>query len=220
MKYMIHSCQDRYWYVKQFLVPSLLEQGIKKDNIIIYLDNTDDGNLKSCLKSFSLCKDVSLGTWHLQDDVIISKDFKQLTETYDNGIVCGFVNENIGPDINKVGKVKVRDMWLSFPCIRIPNKLALEFITWFNTKAVNNKDYKDRISRGKSDDWFFRRFLKDEYPTMEVLNLKPNLINHIDYLLGGSIANNYRKEKRMSYYWTENNLIDTLENKLNEQRRI
>ena len=55
---------------------------------------------------------------------------------------------------------------------------------------------------------------------MEVLNLKPNLINHIDYLLGGSIANNYRKEKRMSYYWTENNLIDILENKLNEQRRI
>lgn len=215
MKYMIHTCNERNWYVEKYLIPSLLEQGIKEEDIINWVDIDNKGNLKSCLESFNSCKDISDGTWHLQDDVIISSNFKQLTEEHNDGIVCGFVNDVIGPDINKVGIVNVRDMWLSFPCIRIPNKLAIEFVNWFNTVAVHTDKYKERIKNNKSDDWFFRKFLKTtKYKYTNVLNLKPNIVNHIDYLLGGSVANSARKGFRMSCYWTENNLVEELERRI------
>ena len=33
MKYMIHTCEARLWYVEEYLIPSMLKQGIKEDDI-------------------------------------------------------------------------------------------------------------------------------------------------------------------------------------------
>jgi len=53
------------------------------------------------------------------------------------------------------------------------------------------------------------------YPRMIVLNLAPNLVNHIDHLLGGSLINKDRgrgPEYIMSRYWEEPELIEDIKN--------
>ena len=43
-KYLIHCCNDRMWYVKEFLIPSMIKQGISTDDIFIYQDKNKIGN--------------------------------------------------------------------------------------------------------------------------------------------------------------------------------
>jgi len=39
MKYMIHACPERIWYVNNYLVPELLNQGITTQDIIVWNDD-------------------------------------------------------------------------------------------------------------------------------------------------------------------------------------
>ena len=87
-KYVIHSTPERMWYVENYLFPSMINQGIDAHNIMIKCDVNHDGCLENCMKIFKSMENND-GSWHLQDDVIICKDFKHLTEEYDFGIVCG-----------------------------------------------------------------------------------------------------------------------------------
>ena len=38
MTIMIHACNERMWYVNEYLVPSMTAQGIGKDNIIVVMN--------------------------------------------------------------------------------------------------------------------------------------------------------------------------------------
>lgn len=209
MEVMIHAYPKRMWYVEQFLVPSLKEQGIT--DITIYNDEHREGNLLSCMKSFQLLKGEG-ETWHLQDDVVVCSDFAQRAESMPEGIVCGFCSE-VGKEWNP-GYQYSENMWYSFPCIKIPNNLAREFAEWFFTDASKNRKYWAWLEGRKFDDSFFRDFLLLRYKTMKVYNVKPNLVNHIDYMLGGSIANKNIVGVRTSVYWddivTLNNLWNVL----------
>ena len=89
MKYMIHACPKRMWYVGDYLIPSMLAQGIDKGNIIVWNDIDGVGNLASCLASFASCQEEG-ETWHLQDDVVICHDFAERTASAPKGVVCGF----------------------------------------------------------------------------------------------------------------------------------
>ena len=53
MKYMIHSCDKRLWYVNEYLIPSMKEQGIKNEDIIIWNDDKHHGNLGSYIDSYN-----------------------------------------------------------------------------------------------------------------------------------------------------------------------
>ena len=93
--YLIHCSNQRFWYVKEYLIPSMLMQGISAQNIFVYKDTNQIGNLRafvdSCNRASHKCQSRNIdGLWHLQDDVIISNDFAKKTQLYDNGIVCGF----------------------------------------------------------------------------------------------------------------------------------
>ena len=91
MRYMIHACPARMWYVKDFLIPSMMSQGIRGDDITVWNDSGGKGNLASCLESFASLKDTPGGTWHLQDDVMICRDFAARTkELAGSSIICGF----------------------------------------------------------------------------------------------------------------------------------
>ena len=58
------------------------------------------------------------------------------------------------------------------------------------------------------------------YPTADVLNLKPCLVDHVDYLIGGSVVNNNRKEKNVRAVWFDSlDLVDELEERLNTWKR-
>lgn len=209
-KYIIHACPDRMWYVNEYLVSSMKEQGI--DNIVIECDYKQVGNLQSCMDIFSRMGEPG-GAWHLQDDVIICRDFKERTELHTNDIVCGFVIKK-DENYNHVGHVKPKNMWWSFPCIYIPNMLARDCANWFS-HAKYRSNYSWMVATKKYDDTVFKEFLLQYYPDYDVLNLKPNLIDHIDYLLGGTTINEQRTNKDVrSAYFDDIDLVIELEKKI------
>ena len=124
-KFMIHTYPKREWYVLKYLVPSMLKQGIDREDIKIISDRDGIGNLKSWLKSLEL---VEGDTWHLQDDIILSSEFKAKTEVLDylKTIVCGFVHYdfNTGSTLC-TGFTIPKFMFMSFPCIFIPKKYSV-----------------------------------------------------------------------------------------------
>lgn len=194
----------------------MIEQGIKNEDILLFIDTDSIGCLQSCITVFSNApnRDMNDGIWYLQDDVVICGDFKELTERYDKGLVCGYCYD-LDLKKNVVGEVTPRDYWYSFPCIRIPNKIARDFVDWFYTDAVNNREYSIWIKSKKYDDSMFDIYMKDYYPDYVGLNLKPNLVDHIDYLIGGSIINSTRDQKEThAVYFECSQLVDKLAKKL------
>lgn len=218
MRYMIRSVPSRQWYVDDFLIPSMLQQGIGRDEIVVHCDTEGRGNLFSCIDSFLWCSQhTASGTWHLQDDIVISNDFAEKTKKYNNGVVCGFVCEPWGPDFRAVGLVPASSLWYSFQCIRVPDELAGEFVIWFYERAMKSRDleYVNRIKRGKHDDDFFQFFLHEKHAGMSVTNLKPNIVDHIDYLIGGTLINDDRPSPiNRAAYWEDEKIVRRLEDAL------
>lgn len=217
MQIMIHSCHYRLWYVKEYLVKSLYDQGFKEDEVIIYSDDEYKGNLQACMDSFaSLPEDGN--TWHLQDDVIISRDFRDKVIQYDDfdGIVCGFMSEydvdneyahnHIDYDLLNLG-------W-SFPCIKIPNKVARLCAEMYNI-VNNDRTIEMWKEQHKGDDAIFRLYLERYNPKIPHINLVPNIVDHIDYLLGGSMVNRQRQKPVVrALYFDDLDLVDELEREL------
>lgn len=214
---MIHTCPKRRWYVDEYLVPSLLQLTIPQKHILIYEDTNSEGALESCVKSFGNVPYDDDGIWHLQDDILVCHDFKQRTEQLDDGIVCGIATEYDRERKNHLGTVLLYQMWYSFPCIRIPNKIAKDFATWYNRYMRDNPVYKHLTKTGKHDDMMFRMFLEetDKYCNIKVMNAHPNLVEHVDWLLGGSTINYHRPEPIKALYFSDTYLTKELEEKLN-----
>lgn len=214
-KYMIHTYPKRLWYVEEFLVPSMIEQGVNGANITVWNDEYQVGNLESCLQSFDSVPDDDYGTWHLQDDVVISSKFKELTDKFDEGIVCGFCNTIFDSCFaNMVGIVPIFSGWFSFQCIRIPNRYAKEFVRWYRKIVVPANLLEDLRKDGKNDDAIWRNFIRSSHPQMQCHNLSPNIVDHIDYLIGGSAINSSREGTRKSYHFNEPDKIEELKEKL------
>lgn len=220
--YLIHCCNNRMWYVKEHLIPSMLEQGIPSDNILVYQDINGIGNLRafvdSCNKLVQQSQKLHLnGVWHLQDDVVLSKDFAKQTTLYDTGIVCGFTCAYSTEPRAGMFKVAEHRMWFSFPCIRIPTYILREFVEWANLNLWQSQYFNRMVKRNNADDLLFREWLYDNFPFEDELNLAPNLVNHVDKLIGGSVTNKSRDEEQdtMSIFWDEPDVIDNLKNKLN-----
>lgn len=214
---MIHTYPGRKWYVDDYLVPSMVKQGVPITDIKIWNDSKGKGNLFSCMDSFADCGKYPGSTWHLQDDVLICRDFyKRTVDTNESSIVCGFCGKEVGPNPEKVGSVANYEMWWSFQCIHIPNNYAGECSDWFYTEAINQNRFhiQERIESRKSDDWFWKRFIRERHPYTEIINLIPNLVDHVDYLLGGSIVNKQRTKDHTSAYFNDKDLVEELKEQL------
>ena len=219
MKYMIHSYSKRLWYVEKYLIPSMVEQGINESDIYVFNDSNNRGNLQAYLDSVDyILNNEKLykedGIWHLQDDVIISSDFAKRTLIDNNvkgytSVINGFASDVMNPE--KDGLVNVKYFWYSFPCIYIPNKYLAPFMYFMKviSEKGNDNKYKIRYNKNRYDDYFFYKFLIKVYPTDNMYNLKPNLVDHIDFLLGGSTGE--RKRQIRSLYFNELDLVKKLE---------
>ena len=213
-KYFIHTCEQRMHYVLNVLVPTLYDQGIAISDMSFY--NGSNGNLKDFMKSCEICLETFGGeehVWHLQDDVYPCSDFKARTEqAYDADIVCGFTCD-YGDNTTPTGKHKVNtgNMWWSFPCIQIPNSILKHMVEWQNPHLWRNPYFREYVMLNRGDDLVFRHFTEYYYPNMTVLNLAPNLVEHVDYLLGGSVVNSTRKMDTRSAFWEEHDRIEKLE---------
>lgn len=216
-KYLIHTYPKRLWYVKQYIIPSMLKQGISGDDINIYNDEKGEGNLRACMNAFGSVPNDDGGTWHIQDDIIIASDFAKRTKAYDSGLVCGFSSLLYDGDIQeKKGAVKRELMWFSFPCIRIPNAWARECAEWVTKYIIGNPVYKRYWEKGVNDDWAFRQYLKEFHKDCIALNIVPNLVDHVDYLIGGG-SGGTRKKPCRSQYWEDEELVSELEVALSER---
>lgn len=213
---MVHACPERMWYVNDFLLPSLEKQGILAD---VWNDSEKKGNLFATIESFAECGRNAGATWHLQDDVVICSDFGERVKQNTDGVVCGFACQNFGPSMTHVGQVPAKFMWYSFLCIRVPNELAKEFTDWFYEDAIHRTRYASQIVDRKHDDWFFREFILERHLDMFVTNLVPNLVDHIDYLIGGTLINRQRNiQVNRAKFWTDTDLIQDLEEQLQRRR--
>lgn len=215
MRYVIHSAPSRQWYVDKFLVPSMLKQGIDEKEIVVKCDTAGKGNLFACMDAFMWCgQNTSEGSWHIQDDVVICRDFAKRTREFNDGVVAGCAIKGFGPDWTAVGSQPISKLWYSFQCIRIPDEMAGECALWFYHDVVKRYEakYYNRIQRKKHDDDFFLFFLEEKYPKKPIYNLAPNLVDHIDYMIGGSLINKERnKEINRSAYWNDEALVRDLE---------
>lgn len=222
MRYMIHACPARLWYVNGYLLPSMLTQGIQRDDIVVWCDWDGVGNLQSFVESCRFCgKQPGAGVWHLQDDVVISRHFARHTRAGGGErIVCGFCFPVSDPCVNFRGEnIPTKFIWYSFQCIYIPNTVAGEFAAWFQNEARHRDRYREKVADRKHDDWFFREFLMEKHPDGRVTNLAPNLVDHVDYLIGGTTLSPLRARKvNRAAYWEEPGLVEELEKQLKERR--
>lgn len=210
---MIHLIPEREWYVNDYLLPSMLEQGIKREDIHLWNDTEHLGNLKSFVNSMQACSEYDCdGVWHLQDDVIISHRFKELTEKFESeGVVCGICYKKRTPTL-PTARVDKINMWWSFQCIRIPTAVSKRFVNWYNTYASKTTVYKQYVADNKYDDTMFWIYMQDfEKEIKTVYNATPNLVNHIDYLIGGSSLGYNRDFTLEAHYWDDEEDIRALE---------
>lgn len=214
MKYMIHACPARLRYVEDHLFPSLIRQGADPEDVRVWNDGTGLGNLLSFVESCRVCgEEHGGGTWHLQDDVVLSRRFFERTEQLGgNKVICGFCFPVNDPCVNFRGEnVPVKFLWYSFQCIYIPNGLAGEFADWFLNEARYWPKYSEKVADRRHDDWFFREFLLDRHPEARADHLTPNLVDHVDYLIGGTVINRLRSRKiNRAVYWEEDGSVEEL----------
>ena len=207
MKVMIHTCPKRMWYVEGFLLPKLERQGA--DEVEVWNDTTGAGNLRSCMASFA-SRTGDGGTWHIQDDVLLCRDFVKRCRQHDDGVVYGFCNERFTDDPYQTGIVSVEDAWHSFQCVRIPDAYARECAAWLDGPGKTSGLYLLWMKTGKMDDDVFRTFLLNEHGRETVTNLKPNLAEHVDWIIGGSILSPWREFYARAHFWDDEALVDEL----------
>lgn len=211
---MIHCVPNRLFYVYNFIIPALEEQLI--DDIIIYNDANMSGNLTSFINSLKTLPEEG-STWHIQDDVLLSPRFANVINKSDSDkVICGFSSKY---DRSNEEFTTPKDMWWTFPCIKIPNRIAKEFIEWCTPENMKYSRFKDCIKANKGDDALFKEFLEETHGEETVINLIPNIVNHVDYMLGGSVSNPQRYnvvKKVTARFWPEEEkiLMDELQQKI------
>lgn len=210
MKILIHAVPERMWYVNEFLIQALQAQGAEE--IEIWNDTEHRGNLDACLDAFA-SREGDGGTWHLQDDVLPRRDFVTRCRDLDDGIVFGFCCRNFGDRLDAFGQVYAPDAWNSFQCVRIPDAYARECADWVRSMRWQKESPAPELpilwQLGKGDDTFFHEFLQCCYPSEIVENVKPNLVEHIDWIIGGSTIQ-WRDYIARAEYWDDEDLIDAL----------
>lgn len=214
MKYMIHSCDKRLWYVNEFLVPSMLEQGIPEHDIDVVNDDNHRGCLMAYVECFRKFKRTDEGTWHLQDDVLISRDFAKKTAERDEGIVYGFFHKHLNDVVLAEGMVSTKIAGYSFPCIRIPDRIAAEFADWVMIDAQYREQYQHWVKEKKYVDAFWRDFVREKYPDDFVYRFRPSIVEHVDMMIGGSIINFWRDGWCRADEFNDHDLVEELAVKL------
>lgn len=189
---MIHAAPERMYYVDSFLKPRLKEQGFKE--IVVWNDVEKRGCRESYLQSFSELPETG-DTWHLQDDVLPDQRFYKwaISEWAEYpGIICGFSCGNY-ENMNRFGFAhNCEDMTYSFPCMRIPNEVAKDFLRWFEVARKTDINILEKLPSGKFTDYFFKLFIGNNEKEIPIFVFYPNIVEHVDEYITGSLVNKQR----------------------------
>ena len=214
MKFLIHTVpQRRDNFV--LICETLRSQGAHPDDMLMYSDVAREGNLMAFVKSCEYlerrCIDPAEPVWHLQDDIQLSnhfiEDIKRIHAEHcmriEWPIWCGFCSHesiDLKGKLLPDGECDPEHMWYSFPCIMIPVMITNMFVRWFYKSPKSDIEEK-WIKENRYDDSLFRNFLIKSKIGVEVINIKPNLVDHRDDLCGGSILNRDRKAPARALYF-------------------
>lgn len=197
------------WYVNGYLAPELKRQGADVD---IYCDTDKLGNLRACMTAFANVKGDG-HTWHVQDDILPARDFVKRCEALEDmeGPIYGFCCRNFGDRLDAYGEVYIPDAWNSFQCVRIPNEYARECAAWVKSGAFWGESDSPELPilyhLGNGDDTFFHKFMEARHGMETAYNVKPNLVEHIDWLIGGSSLQTWRDFLAKAEYWEDPALV-------------
>ena len=222
MKILVHTVPERMWYVSGYLVPQLLEQGADPGCIRITRDDARLGNLEATMRSFEKLAGVDGGTWHLQDDILLASNFVETAESFEgcDEIICGFAVDDFDAALYKTGHVPQCFLWLSFPCIYIPNRIAAGCAAYYRGSQGKSPDYQRLAALRKGDDSAFWAYVHNEHKHEWGWNLDPNLCEHVDHLLGGSLVNPTREAgKAHAKYFPEPEAVERLADRINNRIR-
>lgn len=220
MQIMIHAVPERMWYVRDFLLPALTGQGIPEDHVRVWLDDEGKGNLIACMESFAALEGVPGGTWHLQDDVLTCRDFARRAREHDRGVVYGFCCTSFRDAPGLTGPVHPSKAWNSFQCVRIPNEAAGACAHWFfSDRWLEAAELLPLARKGKGDDTFFHTWLENYRGGETAENLAPNLVEHVDALIGGSTLSDSRGFWPRSALWEDEGLVEELRAALETRKR-
>lgn len=204
--FVIHCVPKRRKWVDGYIIPELKKH---KEKYIIYEDKKGDGNLKSFTNSLDKVKDIPNGCWHIQDDIYFAKDFfERIKKMPKDMLILGFTSADWC--LGAPGTQFISGAWLSFQCVYIPTRYTKGFRQFLKDYY---DEYKDMIDQNCNDDTLFKKHLLKNFPSDWVWNEKPNLVNHIDYLIGGTtIHKNFKPH--LALYWDEP--IEEMEQKVKE----
>ena len=69
--------------------------------------------------------------------------------------------------------------------------------------CIKRGKYVRYWSKGKYDDFLFWEFMKQKHGNAMVYNVVPNMVQHIDYIIGGSTINPHHNRMWRAAYWME-----------------
>ena len=111
------------------------------------------------------------------------------------------------------GIVKEPDLWHSFQCVRIPDDMARDFVKWVET--AKHSSWADiQIKRNQGDDFIFREYFQTVHGRETARNIAPNMVDHVDFMIGGSIVNQWRGHPTRADLWEDEDLVEQLEAQL------
>lgn len=224
IRYMIHAIPKRMWYVENFLLPELRRQGVKDEEVKLWVDEEGWGNLESFVRSMQWVMNNCMPSetiWHLQDDVWPHSRFVEMTSKINDVFAWGFALPEWNQDhLYHTGFVPLTQSWTSFQANAFPNRMAAEFVVWFRD-AKRTRRVARYANDGKHDDVIWRQFLDDVHPNDRVYNCNPNVVDHVDYLMGGTSINpSYPKDiKRNAYWWDEPERTAELEERVKKWKQ-
>lgn len=223
MKFLIHTCPKRKWYVDEFLVPSMIAQGIDENDIFIFNDDVGYGNLMAMIKSLTYYGqffDDDEEVWHLQDDVLLSSFFYEKCKKYSGDeVIFGYCG-NCEPEKAKYKRPKCKDqMWWSQPCMKLYAWMMSAISDYFYFELPKSRKYLLYHHLRKCDDVIVQDWLdlNMKKKGFDILQVSPSMVEHVDYLIGGSIVNTSRINKAISMDFDEPHLVKDLEDAIKKR---
>ena len=70
------------------------------------------------------------------------------------------------------------------------------------------------------DDSVFRSWLIETHGRETVHNLKPNLVEHVDWIVGGSILSPWRGYLTRAFYWDDEELVQALRRRVRARVQV
>jgi len=92
------------------------------------------------------------------------------------------------------------------------------YVEEFLVPSMHEQDIRPDEIENRHDDWFFRQFMQERHPDDLVVNEMPNLVDHIDFLIGGTVINPLRRiQVNRAEFFPDGYLVEELERKLKER---